>query len=432
MSRLAGRLSRLMVGLYPRRWRRRYREELLAVLDEHQSTPRTVASLALGALGTHLDPAYRREGITMPGPGSSLRTAAQVTAIAGVLVAVVGGLLALNIRHEQQTDGALTASYAAGVAVSPNTRLGVTAQGTGPGDSCCDLVWRIGAHPKLLAHFPGGAPLAFAPDGQTVAAASPAGVTEWSLASPAKPVRIATMPGPNTAVGIASAPRRTLVAIAYPRAVQLWNLANPAAPHRIATIAAAANVPTNCGHCSNLDYIAFSPDGRTLATTAAQHAISLWDVSTPWAPRHLATIGRDTGPIAALAFSPAGSQLAYLRQNGELTVFSLTDPAHTVQTVIPGPPAALAHWGNYALSYSPDGTRLTAVVLIEEEGGGRTACSWNTTGLSQPLPADCRSDHFSIPGAFTFTSGRAAIVGPDPRGAGRLSNTLSIWPPLPR
>jgi WD40 repeat protein len=265
-----------------------------------------------------------------------------------------------------------------------------------------------------------------------VAAASPAGVTEWSLASPAKPVRIATMPGPNTAVGIASAPRRTLVAIAYPRAVQLWNLANPAAPHRIATIAAAANVPTNCGHCSNLDYIAFSPDGRTLATTAAQHAISLWDVSTPWAPRHLATIGRDTGPIAALAFSPAGSQLAYLRQNGELTVFSLTDPAHTVQTVIPGPPAALAHWGNYALSYSPDGTRLTAVVLIEEEGGGRTACSWNTTGLSQPLPADCRSDHFSIPGAFTFTSGRAAIVGPDPRGAGKLSNTLSIWPPLPR
>ena len=186
------------------------------------------------------------------------------------------------------------------------------------------------------------------------------------------------------------------MAIAYPRAVQLWNLANPAAPHRIATIAAAANVPTNCGDCSNLDYIAFSPDGRTLATTAAHHAISLWDVSTPGAPRHLATLGHNTGPIAALAFSPAGSQLAYLRQNGELTVFSLTEPAHPVQTAIPGPPATLAQWGNYALSYSPDGTRLTAVVLIEEEGGGRTACSWNTTSLSQPLPADCRTDHFSI------------------------------------
>jgi hypothetical protein len=430
MSGLAGRLSRLMVFLYPRRWRRRYRDELLALLDEHRPGPRTVANLALGALGTHLDPGYRREGITMSGPGSPLRTAAQVAALASALVVVLGGLLALNIRHEQETDGALTASYAAGVAVSPNTRLGVTAQGTGQA-GCCNLVWRIGAHPELLAHFPGGAPLAFAPDGQTVAAASPAGVTEWSLANPAKPVRIATMPGPSTAVGIAYAPGRPTMAIAYPKTVQLWNLASPATPHRIATIQAAANVPANCGYCSNLDHIAFSPDGRTLATTAAHRAVSLWDLSTPWAPRRLATLGRDTGPIAALAFSPAGSQLAYVRENGELTVFRLTDPAHPVQAAIPGSPGTLAQWGNYALSYSPDGTRLTAVVLLEEEGGGRIICTWTTTSLSQPLPADCRRDHFLIPGAFTFTANRTAIVGPDPRGANKLSNTLSIWPPLP-
>ena len=65
MSVLADRLSRLMVGLYPRRWRRRYGDELLALLEEHRSSPRTVANLALGALGTHLDPGYRREGVTM-------------------------------------------------------------------------------------------------------------------------------------------------------------------------------------------------------------------------------------------------------------------------------------------------------------------------------------------------------------------------------
>src|SRR5690348_8743557 len=132
MSGLAGRLSRLVVGLYPRRWRRRYGDELLALLEEHRSSPRTVANLALGAVGTHLDPAYRREGITMPGPGSPLRTAAQVTAVAGAVVVLVGGLLALDIRHEQQTDGTPTASIAMGIAVSSDTRLGVTAEGTGP------------------------------------------------------------------------------------------------------------------------------------------------------------------------------------------------------------------------------------------------------------------------------------------------------------
>jgi WD domain, G-beta repeat len=431
MNRLADQLSRLMVRLYPRRWRRRYSDELLAVLDEHRSSPRTVANLALGALGTHLDPAYRREGMTMPGPGNPLRTAVAVAGLTAALIAVVGGLLAFDVWNENRTDGALSATAAAGVAVSPDMRLGITAQGTGPGDSCCDLVWRIGAHPKLLAKFPGGAPLAFAPDGQKVATASPAGAAVWSLAAPARPARIATLPGPNTAVGIAYAPRSTMVAIAYPKTVQLWNLANPAAPHKIATIAAAANVPSDCGYCSNLDHIAFSPDGRTLATTAAHHAVSLWDVSTPWAPRPLATAGRDTGPIAALAFSPAGSQLAYLRQNGKLTVLGLTDPAHPVQAAIPGSAATLAQWGNYTLSYSPDGTRLTAVVLLEEDGGGRATCTWNVTTLSQPLPANCRSDHFLIPGAFTFTANRTAIVGPDPRGAHKLSNTLSIWPPLP-
>ena len=154
-------------------------------------------------------------------------------------------------------------------------------------------------------------------------------------------------------------------------------------------------------------------------------------MSTPSAPRHLATVGRDAGPLAALAFSPAGSQLAYLGSNGALTVFGLTDPAHPVHAAIPGSPATLARWGNYALSYSPDGTRLTAVVLIEEEGGNRVICTWNTTSLARPLAAHCRTDNFPSTGAFTFIFRGTAIVGPDPRGANNPSDTLSIWPPVP-
>ena len=45
---LAARLSRLLVGCHPRRWRERYSEEMLDVLDQHQATARTVASLAPG------------------------------------------------------------------------------------------------------------------------------------------------------------------------------------------------------------------------------------------------------------------------------------------------------------------------------------------------------------------------------------------------
>jgi hypothetical protein len=46
---LADRLSRALVGCYPRRWKQRYAQELLDVLDQHRAGPRTVLSLAGGA-----------------------------------------------------------------------------------------------------------------------------------------------------------------------------------------------------------------------------------------------------------------------------------------------------------------------------------------------------------------------------------------------
>ena len=49
-SFLAARLSRALVACYPPRWKQRYREEMLDVLDQHQASPRTVLSLAGGAL----------------------------------------------------------------------------------------------------------------------------------------------------------------------------------------------------------------------------------------------------------------------------------------------------------------------------------------------------------------------------------------------
>ena len=41
-----------LVACYPRRWRQRYAPELLAVLDQHQPSARTVLNLAAGAAST--------------------------------------------------------------------------------------------------------------------------------------------------------------------------------------------------------------------------------------------------------------------------------------------------------------------------------------------------------------------------------------------
>src|SRR5580765_3089327 len=75
----AGRLSRALVGCRPRRWRERYREEMLDVLDQHQPSARTVLNLAVSVLSTHVDPAYRTEALSLP----RLRRAALISVDSG-------------------------------------------------------------------------------------------------------------------------------------------------------------------------------------------------------------------------------------------------------------------------------------------------------------------------------------------------------------
>jgi len=82
---LAGRLSRALVSWHPRRWRDRYGEEMLAVLDQHQPTPRTVADLWASAVSAHLDPAYRTDRLSLP----RLRRAALIAAAAAASLAPV-------------------------------------------------------------------------------------------------------------------------------------------------------------------------------------------------------------------------------------------------------------------------------------------------------------------------------------------------------
>jgi hypothetical protein len=88
---LAARLSRALVGCYPRRWRQRYGEELLDVLDQHRPGVRTVLDLGAGTLGTHLDPVYRMEGLAMIGRHKKvLAAAAAGTSVLMMLALLVG------------------------------------------------------------------------------------------------------------------------------------------------------------------------------------------------------------------------------------------------------------------------------------------------------------------------------------------------------
>lgn len=106
-------------------------------------------------------------------------------------------------------------------------------------------------------------------------------------------------------------------------------------------------------------------------------------------------------------------------------MIDLTHPAHQAHAPMPGITPSAGH--SYALTYSPDGTRLTAVAVGSYE---LATCTWSVTSLAQPLPATCRTGHTHLDGGIAFTPGGTTLVGPSNHWADRGQNPLIIWPTL--
>ena len=211
--------------------------------------------------------------------------------------------------------------------------------------------------------------IAFSPDGRTLAATIIGGrginsggtLQLWDVTGRRAPTLTANITEQQAVEAVAFSPDgRTLATTTFGTdnrggMMELWNVSNRRAPARTATVP----------DIQDLGAVAFSPDGRTLATTASSGTagmLQLWDVTDRRAPARTATVP-DTQDLGAVAFSPDGRTLATTTISGSMVGSGMLQLWDVTDRRAPTLTANITNSQSvYAVAFSPDGHTLATIM----------------------------------------------------------------------
>ncbi|MBV9012081.1 MAG: PD40 domain-containing protein [Pseudonocardiales bacterium] len=195
---------------------------------------------------------------------------------------------------------------------------------------------------------------------------------------------------------------RTLATGSLDRTARLWDIRDPDHPTLLSTLT---------GHTNWVNSVAFSPDGHTVATGSADDTARLWDVRNPRQPAPLGVLTGHTGSVRSVAFSPDGHTLATSSDDRTARLWDVRDPHQ------PAPLGALTgHTGSvWSVAFSPDGRTLATASLDQ------TARLWDIGDPHQPAPLGVLTGHTSAVYSVAFS--------PDGRtlATASLDDTARLW-----
>jgi hypothetical protein len=227
--------------------------------------------------------------------------------------------------------------------------------------------------------------VAFSPDGQNLASASPVGFRLWRVSDGAL---LRTLVSTSLLSGVAFSPDgETLAAGSWGTTVSLW----------LASDGTLLRTMEGDGHVYDL---AFSPDGQTLASGSDGNTIHLWRVSDGALLRTLV----DTDGVYSVAFSPDGQTLASGSWDSNVSLWQVSDGTllRTLQA-----DSAVSD-----VTFAPDGRTLAS-------GSWGKVSLWRISdgALLRTMEADTHSYVFDL--AFS-PDGQSLVARSD-------GNTVRLW-----